>query len=93
MGIKSFLVLVPLVILELKNQVWKFNKDFPYLLFLMIWFNQYLYFFVLKPLSSKTNVGKNEFVVRMIFGILLGMIWYGVVSDQWPCFVGVPNCD
>ena len=25
--------------------------------------------------------------------ILITLLWVGVVADQMPCFMGVPNCD
>jgi hypothetical protein len=35
--------------------------------------------------------------VRFIFGaallILIALAWSGIVADQMPCFLGVPNCD
>jgi len=28
-----------------------------------------------------------------VFLLAIGIFWGGLVADQMPCFLGVPNCD
>lgn len=30
---------------------------------------------------------------RVVLVILIAWLWVGLVVDQMPCFLGVPNCD
>ena len=32
-------------------------------------------------------------VVRVGVLVLIALVWGGLVIDQFPCFMGVPNCD
>jgi hypothetical protein len=32
-------------------------------------------------------------LLRVGFSALILMMWAGIIIDQLPCFLGVPNCD
>jgi hypothetical protein len=34
-----------------------------------------------------------NFLFRVAFLVLIVWVWAGVIIDQMPCFLGVPNCD
>lgn len=31
--------------------------------------------------------------LRVVFLAMIAVMWVGIVQDQMPCFLGVPNCD
>jgi len=45
--------------------------------------------------ASRNNMLANpvRFLFRVAFLTLLVIMWGGIIMDQLPCFLGVPNCD
>lgn len=94
----GFVLLVPLIILEIVNR-WKFDESFPWALFIFAWVLQTVFVFIFIPIVKNIQLGKSlkekpiELAWRVVLLILIAYIWSGWVIDQWPCLMGVPNCD
>lgn len=74
------------------------KKDFPAMLFVLMWFNVGLLFFILGSVmrSLRKGVSRNELMVvvlKIILLIGLGWAFASILIDQMPCFLGVANCD
>jgi hypothetical protein len=101
-AIIGFLTMLPFMILELLNRVnrWNFNEDFPrIILFVMLWLLATLFSLTVTPIVRNVRAGNNvlskplALVLRVVFLAFLVWLWFGLVLDQMPCFLGVPNCD
>jgi hypothetical protein len=53
------------------------------------------FFVLLMPLVRRLGAEKsmNHLIVWPRVVILIAWMWVGLVVDQMPCFLGVPNCD
>lgn len=97
-AILSFVFLIPFIALELINR-WKLNEGFPLALFAFAWVLQTFFLLILTPMIKTTQSGKSltrnpiTLLLRVVGLTLVAYIWGGWVVDQWPCFMGVPNCD
>ena len=88
--IASTVLVLPLFILELVN-----NPDiaggFPVVLFIVLWLLPVFLIAGGGPLlRSRSRVVIAAAAAVMI---VLAVFWVGLVADQLPCFLGVPNCD
>lgn len=98
-AIVGFVFLIPLIILEVVNRMWKLQESFPFSVFIFTWTIQTAFIFILLPIIKKVKSGKSlttsplNLIVRVITLALLAYIWGGWIIDQWPCLMGVPNCD
>ncbi len=94
----GFIFLIPFIALELVNR-WKFNKGFPVALFTFTWLLQTVFVLILAPIVKNITSGKSltknpiNFLLRVAGLALIAYIWGSWIVDQWPCFMGVPNCD
>ena len=96
----SFALVLPFAILESLNQsVTRQNAPGLIVLFGLLWLLPMVFIVILVPLVRTVRAG-NSVIVRPINLVLrlaslafITMIWTGVVMDQLPCFLGVPNCD
>lgn len=95
----GFLTTLPFMILELVNRR-NFNEDFSrIILFVMMWLLPTLFSFTVTSLVRNVRAGNNvlakpvALVLRVVFLAFLVWLWFGLVLDQMPCFLGVPNCD
>ena len=95
--ISSALVL-PFMILELVNRR-GFHEGFPIPLFSVIWLLPFAFTLILIPTVARLRAGSKRTADRLIILlslallILIALVWIGIVVDQMPCFLGVPNCD
>ena len=93
----GFLLTLPFIVLELWNQpVSRF--DFPFSLFGFIWFLSSLFVlfahFVVTALQTGNILARPvHFLATVSFLVLIALMWSGLMIDQLPCFMGVPNCD
>lgn len=94
----GFIFLTPFVILEVVNR-WKFNEGFPFAVFAFMWVLQTLFMLILIPIVRTARTEKIStsipatLVLRIVGLLLLAYIWGGWIVDQWPCLMGIPNCD
>lgn len=93
----SLLCVLPFAILEAVNA--GDIKDFPVALFVFMGALAFAFFLILIPLLQSLRGGIRPplnpvFVAGKV--MFLGLVAWCLVSlilDQWPCFLGVPNCD
>ena len=94
----SFLLILPFMIMEVVNRR-NFNEGFPVPLFVMMWLLPMLFILIGMPIVRSLRTGNSLLanslilMVRVIFLALLAWMWLGILIDQMPCFLGVPNCD
>ena len=84
----GFLVVLPFIVLELINR--RFDGNFPFPLFVVMWLLSFAFVLLVRPLARP---GRLHVALRVAGLILIGWVWTGLVIDQMPCFLGVPNCD
>ena len=95
--ISSFIV-APFVFLEVRYAPQSYSS-FPYPLFAMLWLVPAAFCLSIAPLARSVRSGEGvtahpvTLAVRVSFMALLAVLWMGLVVDQLPCFLGVPNCD
>ncbi len=94
----GLIILIPLIALELINR-WKFNEGFPFAVFTFTWALQTAFILIITPiimaLISRKSLLKNPLMLllRLVGLVIIAYIWSGWIADQWPCLIGVPNCD
>lgn len=89
---------IPFLVLELTNRPPN-TTEFPLALFVAMWMLASVAVFTCrhiirsgvsqKPLSAHNAV----FVICVLALLVTATGWVGLVNDQMPCFLGVPNCD
>jgi hypothetical protein len=96
----GFLLVVPLAILEFLNQtITTQNAPGLFVLFCMMWLLPMVFIMILLPLVRTVQVGKSVIekpiglLLRVAFLAAIAIMWAGILVDQMPCFLGVPNCD
>jgi len=74
-------------------------EEFPTVLFVFLSIHAFLIVVTLVPalrqLCAKrgiSNLGPGGWA-GLIIGLLLVLVYVNLLIDQWPCFIGVPNCD
>ena len=102
----SFMLCLPFVILELV--VNPRTKAHPFtlnhltsltLLFGLMWLLPTVFITVLVPIVRTIRAGNtirahpSFLVLRVVVLVIVAWAWGGLVLDQLPCFLGVPNCD
>jgi hypothetical protein len=97
-AIISLIVVLPFVILEWNNRR-NFHEGFPLPLFAILWLLPMTFILILRPIVRDLRAGKSILaspinrVLRVFLMILIAWLWVGILQDQMPCFLGVPNCD
>lgn len=91
-------LVVPLFVLEWWNRR-EFREEFPLLLFTFMSVHALLIVLSAAPAVGRLRTARN--LRALTFGHWAGLavsaclafVYAGVVIDQLPCFLGVPNCD
>jgi hypothetical protein len=97
-AIISFLLIIPLMVMEVVNRR-NFHEGFPIPLFVIMWLLPLLFILTATPIVRNRRAGKSIIanpvilVIRVVFLAFLAWTWFGILMDQMPCFLGVPNCD
>jgi len=97
-AVSSSALVLPFMILELLNRR-SFREGFPIPLFIAMWLLPFAFTLILIPtvaaLRHKRNSASDRFITLLSLAllILIGLLWAGIIADQLPCFLGVPNCD
>lgn len=92
----GLLAVAPLMVLERINQP---NSAFPFALFAIMWLLAALFVAILMPLARKIRRenGVSSHPTTLLLGafvlVIFAAMWGGLLVDQMPCFLGVPNCD
>lgn len=94
----GLLLVSPFAVMEAVNRR-NFDEVFPVPLFLVLWLLPALFVFVLTPVVEAVRAGRNillnpfGLLTRAILLSLFAIMWLNILADQWPCFMGVLNCD
>jgi hypothetical protein len=94
----SATLVVPLFALEWWNRR-EFHEEFPLLLFTFMSVHSLLIVLAAAPVVGRLRTERNLRALRfghwagLVVSAFLAVVYAGVVIDQLPCFLGVPNCD
>lgn len=96
--VAACLLVGPFMLLEYVNRR-GYAEAFPLQLFGMMWLMAFCFAFIFIPTTRNLMPGRTGSVNPLIVLpglaslILLAWGWIALVSDQIPCFLGVPVCD
>ena len=97
-AIVSSLLVLPFMILELANR-WSYPGGFPIGLFGILWLLPFVSTLFLVLLLRRLPTGNRSsayflgLLPRLVILLPIAWPWAGLIPDQIPCFLGVPNCD
>ena len=89
---------LPFVLLEVINRR-GYGEGFPAVMFFTLWLFSFGFIYTLIPVTKSLISGQPAggsragLLGRLTLLIVAGWLWATLVSDQMPCFLGVPNCD
>lgn len=95
-AIIASLLVLPLAVLQLTNR--NVAESFPFVLFGVLWLLPFVFVLILASMARtlRTRTGQYRWLTLVPAVAVLALIasfWTGLVLDQMPCFLGVPNCD
>ena len=82
-AVAAFALVLPFVLLEAVNR--GVDRNFPVVLFALMW--------LLASAFVAILMRPSRWWLRAALLIPIAAFWVGLVVDQMPCFLGVPNCD
>jgi hypothetical protein len=91
-------LVAPFIILEWVNRS-ATAPEFPVALFVFMALHSLLMVFALAPTVRRVLAARSITELTpahwggILFGALLIVLYAAAIIDQWPCFMGVPNCD
>jgi hypothetical protein len=94
----SAVLVVPLFILEWWNRR-EFHEEFPLVLFTFMSVHSLLIVLSAAPAVRRLRSERDPRTLRvrhwfgLVLSAFLAFVYVGVVVEQLPCFLGVPNCD
>ncbi|MGQ0604493.1 MAG: hypothetical protein ACT4QE_22665 [Anaerolineales bacterium] len=68
-------------------------------LFGLLWLLPIAFIIILMPIVRDVRAGNTLtaqpilLLFRVVLLAVIAMFWGGILIDQFPCFIGVPNCD
>jgi hypothetical protein len=96
----SLILVLPFAILESLHNTVNPRKALDYIvLFGLLWLLPMAFVVILVPIVRTVRAGNSilanpiTLLFRVAFLALIAMMWGGILIDQLPCFLGVPNCD
>ena len=96
----SLILVLPFAILEaLNNTITGRNGPGLIVLFSLLWLLPTAFILILVPVVRAVRGGDRvmahpvSLLLRVAFLASIAMMWGGILIDQMPCFMGVPNCD
>jgi hypothetical protein len=97
----SLILGAPFAFLEIHNNaaVGSSSLHFPFALFVVLWLLPTAFFLIVAPIVRSLRAGEKvlahpvALLFRVALLILLATAWGGLINDQMPCFLGLPNCD
>jgi hypothetical protein len=94
----SLILLAPFAFLQLRYGSHNYSR-FPIELFGALWLLGAVFLITVAPIVGAARAGDSllahpvTLLFRLVFLALIALMWGGIVNDQIPCFLGVPNCD
>lgn len=105
-AIISSILVLPFVILEFmfnivnQSNALSLKKGLDLtLLFGLLWLLPALFMTILSPIVRNLRAGDNmmanpgSLLFRVAVLAFFALAWGGILIDQFPCFMGIPNCD
>ena len=97
-AILSFLIVLPFMILE-----WATRSDAPrsnasMMLWVILLLLPILFILTMMPIVRNLRAGNSivtnpiSLLLRVVFSAYLVWMWFGLVIDQMPCFLGATGC-
>ena len=86
------LLVLPLVALELVNRR-SIGEPFPFPLFVILWVLPFIFMLTLLSLLRTPRSLSLILLARIGVLVFVAAVWVFALVDQFPCFLGVPNCD
>lgn len=93
----GFVLTLPFILLEILNR--GLTSNFPLPLFGFLWLLPTIFTATLLPIVRYLRAGGGlldhplGLFSRLLVLFLIAALWMGVLADQIPCFLGIPNCD
>jgi len=97
-AIVSLLLVTPFMVMELMNRR-QFHEGFPFALFFVLWILPFIFIAIVMPLARDARAGVDILARPISLGLkaasmlALALMWFALLADQMPCFMGVPICD
>jgi len=95
-AIISTMVTGCLILLEIINRG-SYNEAFPLMIFATLWILMFTFFVTLSRVVQDTKRedrgNTNNNLIRLFLMIMIAWMWFAIVQDQMPCFLGAPICD
>ena len=94
----SSALVAPFVVLELVNRR-AFHEEFPFLLFSFMSLHSLLIVLLLTPALRRLRSERSLRALKLghwaglMLSVFLLFAYANVITDQLPCFIGVPICD
>jgi hypothetical protein len=90
----ALIITFPFMALEFKNQHYS-ARDFPVALFAFLSAVSAVIALLWMSILRSIKTAGNRLLILARFTLLLSLaiLWWEIVNDQLPCFLGVPNCD
>jgi len=94
----GLLLVIPFMTLEAVSTR-NLNAIFNVPLFGTLWFLPTAFLLILMSIVRNVQAGNSpmarpvSILVSVVFLIFIAFMWGGIVLDQMPCFLDVPNCD
>ena len=95
----GLMLVLPFLVLEYVNTRGFTTLGFPVALFVFMWLLVFGFVLLLMPTvrDVRSGIGITAhpagFILRSVLMIGIAVALVGIVQDQMPCFMGVPNCD
>jgi hypothetical protein len=95
----GLLMVLPFMLLEAITTSGFARAGFPFGLFIFMWLSAAVFALILLPIVRTIRAGSIAtanplfLTLGVILMALIAWEWVGIVIDQMPCFLGVPNCD
>ena len=97
-AIISLILVIPFMVMEFVNRR-QFNEGYPFALFFVLWILPFLFILIVMLLARDAKAGVDILARPISLGVkvasmlLIALLWFSLVADQMPCFMGVPMCD
>ena len=94
----SLLLVTPFMGMEFVNRR-QFHEGFPLALFFVLWILPFAFIAIVTPLARDARAGVDILARPLSLGLkaasmlALALMWFALLADQMPCFMGVPMCD
>jgi len=97
-AVAGLLLVLPLVALQLIYGRLTYSS-FPVVLFAILWILPTIAIYVAAPLFARLRRKESSpldplsVALRLVALMPVAIMWFALIQDQMPCFLGIPNCD